>query len=359
MPDTAPIPEMSLGQRECLVSVIVPCRNEAGAIAGFLSSLWEQEIDGEWEAIIADGGSDDGTRECLEQFARTHRNIRIIENPKRHTAVGLNLAILAARGEFCVRMDVHTDYARDYVQRSIECLNEKQADNAGGPARTRARTRFQRAVAAAFHSVFSTGGAAFHRVDFEGYVDTVPYGCWRRERLIEFGLFDENLIRNEDDELNFRITLQGGRVYQSPRILSWYYPRDTLRGLIGQYFQYGFWKVYVIRKHHAVASWRHLVPTAFLLVNLLLLLLLGVGLWEISRHSRLGLLVVDGGYLSCNLLAAMQLAVRTGWLSLLYGPAIFLAFHLSYGAGFLMGCFYALWVPVQSVRGGVFQRLTR
>src|SRR5262249_21289065 len=148
---------------------------------------------------------------------------------------GLNRAVRAAKGDIIIRMDVHTEYAPDYVKRCVEVLRGTGADNVGGPARTRAEGYRQEAIALAFHSRFSTGGARFHDPNYDGYVDTVTYGCWRKTRLVELGLFDEELARNQDDELNVRIHRAGGTVYQSSSIRSWYRPRPSLRGLFTQH----------------------------------------------------------------------------------------------------------------------------
>ena len=345
---------------DCAVSIIVPCRNEAGSIEAFLRSLLDQQIDCAWEALIADGASDDGTRQILDRYARMHSRIRVIHNGGRYTAMGLNQAIRLAQGEICVRMDVHTEYAPDYVQRSIECLKRTGCENVGGPARTRAASPLQRTVAAAFHSFFSTGGALFHDVDYEGYVDTVPYGCWWRSKLLEIGLFDESLVRNEDDELNLRLTLAGGRIYQCPAILSWYYPRSTINGLVRQYFQYGFWKVFVFHKHRRLPSWRHVIPALFLLVNVALLTALALTAVGFGLPDALTpLLAIDGIYLACSFGASLLVASSAGGMSLLYAPFVFLAFHLGYGLGFLVGCVYVLQASGRAASHEAFTSLTR
>src|SRR5262249_41018531 len=155
---------------------------------------------------------------------------------------GLNQAILAAQGEIIVRIDAHTEYAGDYITQCVQVLEETGADNAGGAWRTKADGFIAQAIALAFHSPFSAGGARSHDVDYEGCVDTVIYGCWRRQRLVELGMFDEELARNQDDELNLRITRNGGKIWQSSRIRSWYRPRASLMALLRQYSQYGYWK---------------------------------------------------------------------------------------------------------------------
>ncbi len=226
---------------------MVPCRNEAGAIGEALDSILAQDLAGfTWEILIADGMSNDGTRAILERYRRDEPRVRVIDNPRRTVPAGLNAAIREARGEIILRMDAHTSYAPDYVRRSVETLRATGAANVGGPARTRPHGYWGRAIAAAYHSPLACGGARFHNPEYEGWADTVPYGCWRKSTLVEAGLFDEALVRNQDDELNLRLWRAGKRVWQSPAIVSWYRPRGSVRQLFQQYFQYGFWKVAVI-----------------------------------------------------------------------------------------------------------------
>src|ERR1043166_1115501 len=249
------------------VSVILPCRNERGHIEASLRSVLNQEPpQGGFEIIVADGVSTDGTREYLQELAARHSKLRVLTNGGRIVSCGLNAAIRAARGQVIIRMDAHTIYAPDYIRQCLAVMNETGADNVGGPMRTRAETYMQRAIRAAFHSAFAVGGARSHSPDYEGYVDTVIYGCWRKALFDRIGYFDEELVRNQDDEHNFRITRAGGKVYQSRRIQSRYHVRGSLATLWRQYMQYGYWKVLVIRKHQMPASIRHVAPGGFLAV---------------------------------------------------------------------------------------------
>ena len=241
------------------VSVVIPCRNEIRFIRGCLDSILSQDTAGiKLEILIADGMSDDGTRAVLHGYEKNVSSLRVLDNLKKNASAGLNLAIRAATSEIIIRMDAHTEYAPDYIRNCVQILKQTGADNVGGPALTRADGYLAQAIALAFHSGFTHGGSTFHDARYEGLVDTVPYGCWRKSTLDRVGLFDETLDRNQDDELNFRIISAGGRIWQSPRIVSWYRPRTRLRDVFRQYFQYGFWKVAVIRKHRRPASWRHL-----------------------------------------------------------------------------------------------------
>jgi glycosyltransferase involved in cell wall biosynthesis len=318
-----------------------------------------------WEAIIADGMSDDGTRVVLDTYSARHAELRVVSNPGQIVSTGLNAAIRAAHGEYVIRMDAHTSYARDYCRRCVETLQRTSADNVGGPARTWARGVQAQAVAAAYHSPFSTGGAHFHDTNFEGWVDTVPYGCWRKSTLEELGLFDEKLVRNQDDELNLRLLRAGGKIWQDPAIVSWYAPRATLSGLFGQYLQYGFWKVAVIRKHHCVASWRHLVPGTFVLVNILLLSIITVGAIAGTRQALVESaalwLAILIAYVVATMVASLVAALRAGrWRTLPYLPVVFAAYHFSFGLGFLAGL---IWFAGRSNRtveiGSAFSRITR
>lgn len=323
------------------VTVIVPCRNEIRHIRAFLGSVMHQDITGiDLEIVVADGMSGDGTREILEEYEREYPALRVIDNPKRIVSTGLNAAIRQARGEIIVRMDAHTEYALDYIRTCVQVMNETHADNVGGPALTRAEGNLAQAIARGFHSKFVSGGAKFHDARYEGYVDTVTYGCWRKLTLLRMGLFDEGLYRSQDSELNLRIRFSGGKIWQTPRIVSWYWPRATLAGLFRQYFQYGFWKVAVIRKHRNLMSWRKLAPPASLLTGFVLLAgilcawLAGSGWWE-SEFLRI-LVSLAGLYFIVSVGAAFVAGWRAGWRTIAVLPVVFATYHLSYALGFLL-----------------------
>ncbi len=222
------------------VSVIMPCRNEARYIEPVLDAILAQkEPSGGFEIIVADGLSSDGTRDQVLEAAQRDARVRLVDNPDRFTPHGLNAAISSARGEVIVRMDAHTSYATDYLKTCVEVLKKTGADNVGGPWVACGQEYLSRAIAAAFQSAFAVGGARGHRREYEGPVDTVYLGCWRKSAFTKFGAFDEELVRNQDDEHNLRMTRAGGVVWQSTAIRSLYVPRSSLSALFRQYFQYG------------------------------------------------------------------------------------------------------------------------
>lgn len=334
-----------------LVSIVVPCRNEGNYIESCLRTILEQiEPQGGMEIIIADGMSEDGTREVVEEVVRVDSRVRMVDNPQRVTPVGLNTAIRAARGEVIIRMDAHSEYALDYVSKCVETLEATGADNVGGPPRVKAEGYIQRAVGAAFHSPFSTGGAGFHCPNFEGEVDTIHFGCWKKAKLLEIGLFDEALIRNQDDELNYRIKKSGGRLWQSTTILSWYRPRATLAALFKQYWQYGYWKARVMQKHSGPASWRQVVPALFVLgmATAWLAGFVHPALWFVYA-------AVVAAYVVASALFSIHAATIAGWDLLPVIPVVFFVFHTSYGIGLAAGIadFVILRRPSRSAWSGL------
>ncbi len=327
------------------ISLIVPCRNEKAHIREFLDSLLAQELDPDWqlEILVADGRSDDGTIEVLRQYCERVQNVCLIDNPGRIVSTGLNSAIDAANGDIIIRIDGHTVYAPDYVRECVKVLQESGADNVGGPWVARGKGIVGKAVAAAFRSPFCIGGGKAHDPNYEGEVDTVYLGCWSRSVFDRVGEFDPNLVRNQDDEFNFRLRRLGGRIWQSPRIKSWYTPRASIPALFRQYLQYGFWKVAVIRKHRALASWRHVVPALFVssifvaiaLIALTAMFGMSGTAWVISCGLAIELFTYS---LAC-VAATVPFLASLEFSSLLILPIVIASYHLAYGLGFLIGLF--------------------
>jgi glycosyltransferase involved in cell wall biosynthesis len=347
------------------ISLVIPCRNEKGHIRAFLDSLLAQELDPGWdvEILVADGMSDDGTRDVLRQYAQTATNVHMIDNPGRIVSTGLNAAIGAANGNIIIRLDAHTTYARDYVRECVEVLQQTGADNVGGPWVAVGRGRVGKAIAAAFRSPFCSGGGKAHDPHYEGEVDTVYLGCWARTVFDRAGLFDPSLVRNQDDEFNFRLRRMGGRVWQSPRIQSRYTPRASLTTLFRQYLQYGFWKVAVIRKHRALASWRHVAPALFvgsivllpLLMALMAMLGLNTAATAIGAVLAGELVLYAGVGLACLVPLARPLEPGS-WLLL---PLVFAAYHVAYGLGFLAGILQLILESRTGAPARFFTALTR
>ncbi|HKX42885.1 MAG TPA: glycosyltransferase family 2 protein [Burkholderiaceae bacterium] len=341
------------------VSVIVPCRNERRYLERFCAGVLAQRLPADWQLqlVIADGQSDDGTRELLQRLAAGDARIEWIANPARIVSRGLNAALKLANGEVIVRMDVHTEYADDYVAQCLAVLAETGADNAGGPWHARpddGAGAMQQAVAAAFQSRWVAGGARSRDLRYDGWVDTVYLGSWPRASFERYGEFDEALVRNQDDEHNLRIVKGGGRVWQSSRIRSIYRPRAALGQVFRQYLQYGYWKPFVMKKHGQAASPRQVVPALFVAALALAAgsALAGVGVWPF-----VGLLIAYG----LGVLAMTAAIGATATPALPIGvavrvPLVIAAYHLGYGIGSIAGW----WDVLRGGRGRErFGRLTR
>jgi succinoglycan biosynthesis protein ExoA len=326
-----------------LVSIIVPCRNERAYIEGFCASALRQRLAPGWQLqlVVADGQSDDGTRELLARVAALDPRLQWIDNPARIVSAGLNAALKLATGELIVRLDVHTEYADDYVAQCIAVIGETGADNVGGAWHAVPDAHagpMQRAVAMAFQSRWVAGGALSRQLDYNGQVDTVYLGCWPCATFERFGNFDETLVRNQDDEHNLRIIKGGGRVWQSPRIQSVYRPRATLSQVFRQYLQYGYWKPFVAKKHGQPASARHTVPAVFVALLLATAVMAGFGFtaWPILALLSLYVLAVLAMTFGTALTSSTPLSV------LVRIPLVIAAYHFGYGIGSILGAWDVL-----------------
>jgi succinoglycan biosynthesis protein ExoA len=317
-----------------LVSLILPIRNEAAYIKRGLQAILEQDYSIErLEVLVSDGMSTDNTRKIVNDFAELHNqlNIQILDNPGQIVPTGINIALRAATGEIIIRVDGHTIIAPDYVRQCVVTLQRTRADNVGGKMNATGGNLFGSAVSLATSTPFGIGGGRFHYSDQEEWVDTVYMGAWPRYIFEKIGLFDEELVRDQDDEFNYRLREAGGKILLSPQIKSEYTVRSTPRALWRQYFQYGYWKVRVLQKHPMQMSPRQFVPPVFVLSLLVSMLLL------FSPALRLFSAIIPLLYLVANLFASIHTASSRGWKHLPFLPLIFTILHLSYGLGFLVG----------------------
>ncbi|HSV68835.1 MAG TPA: glycosyltransferase family 2 protein [Methylibium sp.] len=322
-----------------LVSVIAPCRNEREHVVAFCDAIAAQVLPPgvELEVLVADGRSDDGTRDKLLRRAAEDARLRMIDNPGRIVSTGLNRCLAEARGAVIVRMDLHTEYDEDYVAECLAALERSGADNVGGPWCAEGEGATSDAIAAAFQSRWVAGGARSRDLEYEGRADTVYLGCWPRATFERYGNFDEALVRNQDDEHNLRIVRGGGSVWQSARIVSRYRPRETIGQLFRQQLQYGYWKPFVMRKHGQAAALRQLVPGAFVAA----LALLGVAALLLPAAAT-GLAWLGNLYTLYVLAASVAIARKAGWSLLARLPFVIAATHVGYGLGTLRGWYDAL-----------------
>jgi glycosyltransferase involved in cell wall biosynthesis len=315
-----------------LVSVVIPMRNEETSIGSLLASVLAQDYPADrLEVLVVDGESTDASPARVAEMARRDPRVRLLSNPRRIVPPALNIAIRAARGEIICRIDGHTRVAPDYVRIGVETLRRTGADNVGGRMDAVGGGWFGDAAADATSSRFGVG-SYFHFGTEEREVDTVYLGMWPKAVFARVGLFDEELVRNQDDEFNYRLRKAGGRIVLNPAMRSWYQNRQDVAHLLRQYYQYGQWKVRVLQKHPRQMSWRHFVPPAF--VAGLIALTVAQALWPAAQ----GLLRLVGGvYLLAVLVAAWSVSRRRGMRGVLATALALVCVHVAWGTGFLSG----------------------
>lgn len=320
------------------VSVIIPCRNEEKTIHLVLEALRQQTFPiEEMEVIIADGFSSDGTRHAIQSYADSNPDlkIRLVDNPKKIIPAGLNTAIKAASGQVIVRMDAHSLPEPDYVERCVNALQAGLAENVGGVWNIAPRnvSWIARSIAAAAANPFAVGDAHYRFSTKAAYVDTVPYGAYKRELFEKIGLFDESLLANEDYEFNTRIRQSGGRIWLDPTIRCTYFARSNLKALAKQYWGYGYWKAQMLKRYPDTIRWRQALPPLFVLGTVILSI---IGFFWRPAWIILGSIVAL--YLVIQLIPAISIAKKQGDVKLSLGILLVtLTMHFAWGSALIVG----------------------
>lgn len=325
------------------VSVVIPCRNERKHINRCLDSVIENDFPKEdLEILVVDGMSSDGTRDILAKYCEQYPFIHMLDNAGRITPKALNTGVRAAKGEIIVRMDAHTTYAPDYVSRCVNGLQQHGADNVGGvwviePTES---TVFAEAIGVALAHPFGVGNAHYRlKPNAPMEVDTVPFGCYRRQVFERVGYFNEDLRRGQDMDFNVRLAAAGGRILLLPDVVSYYHPRTRWSAFVRHNLWNGIWVCYPLRYGSVAFSLRHLVPGAFVLF---LLTTAGVGFVWVP--SWLATALGAGAYAVVAMIVSVSAAyVRRKPGLLLTLPLVFASLHLAYGIGTVTGALGVVW----------------
>jgi len=324
-----------------LVTIAMPAYNEEHFIEACIASVQAQDYPRDQiEILVADGRSTDATRDILARLAAADPRIRMIDNPDRLQAAGLGLVVKAARGDVIVRMDVHCEYAPDYIRKCVETLEQTGADNVGGAQRARAKTAFQRALCAALTSPLGVGGARYRSADAEGFVDTVFLGAFRRRVFETVGLWDPRAITNEDTELNQRILESGGQIYLSRDIVVHYYPRGSFRALAKQYFKYGRGRARTLLKLGRFSNLRPVIP--FAMVASAAAMVVNPLLWPALPGAAASYALATGAE---AVRVTRDARAEDGAASISTVWGIFPVLHVSHGVGFAVGLWQYLRSP--------------
>lgn len=319
------------------VSIIIPCFNEEKFIRSLLDNILEQDYPGDrFEVFVIDGMSVDHTSEIIEEYSSRRPAIRLLRNEKRFVPFALNLGIRHSNGEVIIRLDAHSRYPVNYVSQLVDYLFKLNADNVGGVWETKPANDSPKAIsiAIALSSVFGVGDSRYRLgVKEVRKVDTVPFGCFRKDLFDRIGYFDEELLRNQDDEFNARIIENGGSIYLIPDIIITYYSRSDISALMRMFYQYAYFKPLVNKKLKKPATVRQFIPPLFVLF-----LFVGWVVIFISPFLFIVFLSGIGIYLLLNILFTFKSIWVSGKMYLLFFlPWIFFLQHLAYGLGYLAG----------------------
>lgn len=315
------------------VSITIPCRNEKKYIGKCLQSIVDCNYDKNLlNVYVCDGMSDDGTQAIIQNYAQQHPFIHLLLNHERTTPQALNLGIKADQADLKIILGAHAEIDVNYVSIAVRIAQEKEdVACVGGIIENIMDDEVSEVISLAMSSSFGVGNAHFRTGNKDGYVDTVAFGAYKKSVFETVGYFDEDLVRNQDDEFNYRLIKNGMKIYLSKDIRSNYFVRASFQKLYKQYYQYGYWKVYVNKKHKTVTTVRQLIPAAFVLFNAISIIASLLYTPLFMAYAAILTLYFAGAFYS-----AFQ---KTGshikkLFSVVY---TFLILHLSYGTGYLLG----------------------
>jgi GT2 family glycosyltransferase len=318
------------------VSIVIPMLNEIDAIERCIRSIWEQDYPQDRiEIVIVDGLSTDGSRERVKQLMQIRSHVVLLDNPAARTPVSLNIGARGSRGDVVIILGAHTRVKSDFIRQNVTCMQTMKVPCTGGTQINTGETYLQQAIGYAMGSRLGIPSAPYRFYRKPRFVDTVVYAAYKRELFEQVGYFDEELHISEDAEFNWRIRQAGHRIYFSPDIVSFYYPRKNLRLLAKQFFNYGILRINVVKKHWDAVKLLHLLPPIFLVGSALLAMLAPV--FALARHALVALWAI---YLLYVLLASFSTAQQQRcYRHLIVLPAVFFVMQLSWAVGFLAGIF--------------------
>ena len=319
------------------VSIIIPCRNEEKFIKKCLDSiLWQNYLKNKIEVLVIDGMSNDKTRSIIKEYSKKYHSIQLLINKKITKPFALNIGIEKAKGEITMIMDAHAGYKKNYVSKCVETLIEYNADNIGGILKTipRENTISAKAIVTCLSGFFGVGGSHFRKgLSKIKEVDTVFGGCYQKDVFKKIGLFNENLVRSQDMELNIRLKKAGGKIILNPDIISYYYPKSTLKEFFIHNIQDGIWSIYPLKFVKLPFKARHYIPLIFVLY-LTFTGLLGI-FYSFSWFLFSFIIIL---YLLLNLFFSINIAYKEKNIKyLILMPITFACRHFGYAMGALIG----------------------
>ena len=315
-----------------LISVVMPLYNEEKYISGCIESLLQQDYPLEnMEWLFVDGMSTDKTKSILLKYEHDYPGlIKVFDNPYKTVPYAMNIGIKNSKGKYIVRLDAHAEYSQDYIRKCVYYLDTTQADNVGGIAETKSKGFVGEAIALMLSSKFGVGNSQFRTNGHSGYVDTVPFGAFRREVFDRWGGYDERLTRNQDNEMNYRIRKNGGKIYLSDEIKFSYYCRDSIKGIADMAVKNGMWNIITMRLCPGSMGIRHFIPLIFLLSLILLPILSFINIRFLSVFVCELIL-----YVVLDIYFALKTSKKVKYILMV--AVLLTIFHITYGFGSITG----------------------
>ena len=322
-----------------LVSIIIPVYNEQDKILMAINSCLEQQgIDKtDIEIIIADGNSTDKTVQIIKNVIRKNEQVKLVRNKYRFMPHGFNIALSTSRGKYVMVMSGHSELGIDYVKNCIKSMNKKKVMCVSGLMKTVQRSSTGKVISIALSTPFGIGNSRFRLPNKNGaFVDTGVFGFYNSKVFAEIGGMDEDLVKNQDEELNYRLIKHGYKIWLDPSIKSKYFSRDSFSKLFSQYFYYGFYKIRVFQKLGSIPSLRQVVPFSFVLAFLLSFL------YVVISNNWSFILLLSISYFTANLGFSLfeTLSRKNKVINVFKLSAVYFLIHISYGVGNIAGLFY-------------------
>lgn len=320
------------------ISIIIPCKNEEKYIGECLNSVVKNDYPKEdIEIFIIDGMSNDNTRIIAEKYSEYYKEFHLMINKKETVPYALNMAIKKSKGEYIIRLDAHTKIPENYFSELVKWSKKLNAVNIGVLCKTETKNKNFKtnSIIKVLSNKFGVGNSYF-RIGTNKIkeVDTVPFGCYRREVFNKVGLFDTRLTRNQDIELNKRIKKNKYKIYLLPHLCSTYYARETFWGIAKNNFLTGHFNILTVyfTKKISSLSLRHFIPLIFISSILIPLIFM---IWL----PYLGLISLNIIFIYLLVLLIISVRINDSTTSIRHLISTFLILHFSYGIGSILGLF--------------------
>lgn len=323
-------------------TLIIPCYQEEKFIGKCIDSLLNGDYDLEAsnsEILIFDGESTDKTQEIIRAYQKNHPYIKLFINENRYAPFALNKGISLANGEIVIRIDAHCIYPKNYITDLIFYLDQTNAGNIGGCWDTHpgSDTKVAKAIEIVMNHPLGMSGGTYRtlkgKIPIE--VDTVPFGCWKKELFNEIGDFDENFIRDQDYEHNVRIRKAGKKIILLPWLRIKYFARDTFVKAWRMFYQYGYWRPLLNKKHKQITNTRQLIPAIWVLGLLINSIIAPFN--PIATAIWISYLLL---WLTPVSIVSISRSIHNKSICLIpYLIWSFFIVHFSYGIGYLKGVF--------------------